>query len=526
LPSLLRNLKYLFITFVIGLLFVAVGHGAEYFISPTGSDAANGQTAGTPWKTFQYSFNTMSGGDTLWLADGTYSTTTATGYIASNDYPNEVTNSSQPPSGLDISHMTTVKAINEGSVTIEGGLWLGRSAYKRSYIKIQGITFEGGGVLYNTSYNTLKNCGFHVAGQEIDGSILTVGTNDHEQGNTYNLIEDCWVWGQRRAVAINYRADCNVWRRVVIRDDDSSVDTNPCIGFSVYDSSSTSVQNMIVIDRLVTGQAYGDFATAQHTEGNHLNMNNEWLGCISLNSQDNGYHFEADSVGENTYKLLNCIAWGSGINVAQSTENGIVENCTSGNYTGAGIRFYSSGGTMNYGYMRNVISYNAGTYAITSGTAPVNANVYGWGTDKYQVEACTVGELTTDPTNDGTPASLKYIVRIEDGSALKGTGYGGADYGANVVYKYGTDGTRYGDEGYNTLTANSLWPYPNEDRIKTEMAADSARGFCTGTSLGGYSQTLTRYIWEYLGNTIPTTIYGDLPAGSKTFNSGTWRGTY
>jgi hypothetical protein len=66
--------------------------------------------------------------------------------------------------------------------------------------------------------------------------------------------------------------------------------------------------------------------------------------------------------------------------------------------------------------------------------------------------------------------------------------------------------------------------------IKEKMAAytytddtgtvTGARGFCAGTSLGGYPQTLTRYIWEYLGNEIPATIYGDT---KKSFY-GTWRG--
>ena len=77
------------------------------------------------------------------------------------------------------------------------------------------------------------------------------------------------------------------------------------------------------------------------------------------------------------------------------------------------------------------------------------------------------------------------------------------------MYKYGIDGTFYGDSGYNTLTANALWPYPNENRIKSDFSSvnGGARGFCTGTSLDGSAQTLTKYIWEYLGNVIPSEIY-------------------
>jgi hypothetical protein len=35
-----------------------------------------------------------------------------------------------------------------------------------------------------------------------------------------------------------------------------------------------------------------------------------------------------------------------------------------------------------------------------------------------------------------------------------------------------------------------------------------ARGFATGNSKDGAPQTLTKYIWEYLGNQIPPEVYG------------------
>ena len=71
---------------------------------------------------------------------------------------------------------TVVRAQNPGSVTVQGPLFIGRSTRKDSYIRVQGITFEGGGSLYNTSFVTLKDDGFH--------GPLDVGTNDHDQGNT------------------------------------------------------------------------------------------------------------------------------------------------------------------------------------------------------------------------------------------------------------------------------------------------------------------------------------------------------
>ncbi len=78
-----------------------------------------------------------------------------------------------------------------------------------------------------------------------------------------------------------------------------------------------------------------------------------------------------------------------------------------------------------------------------------------------------------------------------------------------MVKRYGSDGTRYGEAGYNTLTNTDLWPWSNEDRIKADMSAVSTRGFCAS------GQTLTKYIWEYLGNTIPPEIYGGSAVGNK-----------
>jgi len=102
---------------------------------------------------------------------------------------------------------------------------------------------------------------------------------------------------------------------------------------------------------------------------------------------------------------------------------------------------------------------------------------------------------------------LTYLPRIESGSTLKTAGSSGGQIGAQIEYKLGTSGSLYGETGWNTLTSDSLWPFPNEDVIRERMRVynlhdvNGARGFCAD------GQTLTKYIWEYLGNTIPVEIY-------------------
>jgi len=450
----------------------------------------------------------MSAGDELVLLNGVYSEAAGTGYISYLG-----TGSAQPPSGISKTQPTIVHAQNPGQVKVLGQLFIGRSARKDQFIQIQGITFEGGGALYNTSYVYIKECGFHSTNQS-GGTVFGIGTNDHENGNTYNLIEDCWVWGQERLIAINYRSDNNIWRRIVVRGDGcnssaTSGSGNPNVGISVYDSKNVSLQNVIVVDRILdVAEPYADFASAQHTSGGHWLGPNEWLGCISLKSPDSGYYFEADYANDNTWTVTNSIAWGStsvGFNsqcsssVTEKIRNVKLANFTAGNTGHDGIRVYGIG----TGTVKNIVSYNAGRYGVNSSITPTYCDVFSAAEQAYNQTSCSTGAKTSDPLNDGTPSSLIYLVRIEEGSVLSGSG-GGSDYGANVVKRYGQDAAFYGDSNYNTLSSVDLWPWPNEDRIRTDLQASSSRGFCST------GQSLTNYVWEYLGNSV-----GDLPPDSS-----------
>lgn len=491
--------------FLISLFCQTSAMAATYYISPTGNDSNIGTSATTPWKTFSKAFSTMGGGNELVLLDGTYSVANGTGYISYLG-----TNSAQPPNGTSITAMTYIHAKTPGNVNVIGGLFLGRSSSKNSYIKIEGITFDSGtsgtNTLYNTSYIYIKNSGFHGVPQD-GGEVFGIGTNDHTQGNTYNLIEDVWVWGKNRIIAANYRADNNVWRRVFVRGDGCNTapcsgEGNPNVGITVYESKNVSLQNVMVVDRILGGGSpYSDFAVAMHTSS-YLLTNNEWLGCVSLNSPDAGVYFEPDDAGPNTTTIRNMVVWNStddGINLARVHNNFLLENITSGlSKTGSNFRIAPGVST---GTLRNIIAYNAKLWNVNSSTAPSYVDAYLATDSTYNQTSCSTGCKTTNPLTDGNPPSLKYITRIETGTALKGTGYNGQDYGANVVYKYGVDGTFYGQTGYNTLTMNVLWPWPNENRIKAELCASSNRGFCLASSLSAY-------VWGTLGNPMPSDIGG------------------
>lgn len=484
----------------------AVSSGKTFYLSPAGSNWNHGKSADKPLKTFAHAFDKMSAGDELVLLDGAYSEPLGTGYISYTDYTQGRggSRSGQIPSGIGPERPTRVRALNPGNVTILGQLFIGRSSRKDSYIKIEGITFEGGGHLFNTSHVTVKDCGFH--------GPFSVGTNDHPHGNDHNLIEDVWIWASgERIIAINYRARFNIWRRVLVRGDgcgkrQCSGQSNPNVGITVYDSSNVSLQNVMVVDRVLArdDEPYADFAVAQHTRGAHLFGQSEWLGTISLRAPDTGYYMEPDQEGtlDPTIRISNAVAWDSahlGFNLARAGTNNELENLTVRARGGDGIRIAP---VLTTGSLRNVISVDAPRAGINSRYPFSHVNVYNAEDGAYRQNHCNSGCYTSDPRADGRIPSLKYLVRIEPGSKLKGSGHGGADIGANVLYRYGADGAHYGDRNFNTLTSAPLWPWPNEERIKKEMCEKSGvnRGFCRAKSL-------TRYIWEYLGNPMPANPY-------------------
>lgn len=475
----------------------------DRYISPTGSDAANGLTPGTAWKTFNKAFTTMTPGTRLGLLNGTYSIAAGTGCMNFQG-----TGSAQIPSGTSLAAMTEVCAVNPGGAIIDGtgsyesaAVFIGRSTRKDSFIKLRGLKALTGINLYHSERCYIKECAAKYG--------VGIGTNDVSGGatlvNRYNLVEDCWAWGAGvRLLSANYQAHNNVWRRYVFRKDGGGPtgSGNPNVGFTVYNSKNVSVQNMFSVDRILGGEEpYGDFATAQHDGTNPDVANfyfggNKWLGCASINSQDEAFHFEADTLqpGLVSWTLQNCVALPGGLNMSAATfgppnSSAVIENFTA-LYGQLRVRELDVASIV-----RNCIIANSGTFGM-NGNGALTVSYVDTFNNTGGNNIAISNPFTFNPLA-GSPASLLYPLRIEAGSLAKGVGFGGGDLGANIVYRYGLDGTFQGDPGFDTLTTTPLWPYPNEARIKADMAADSTRGFCAP------SETFTHYVWNFLGNGSP-----------------------
>jgi hypothetical protein len=508
---------------IVVILLILVPHllfGVNYYVAPAspptgwsaGNNSNNGTSKSTPKLTLAGAFAVMSGGDTLIIADGTYTGTA-----------NQIRYNQKPPNGSAGAY-TTLQAENVGSVYFDGAGSVSmmdsvNSLSGASYWKFYGLRYIRDGSIFgatgtssanrNTSYIQFIKCGIQ---DMIDISYAS-----------YVLLEDCYVTGQGRYNFEIFCSDHVVLRRCVARLDNGNGAAEPISNFVNYNAQYVEFQNCIAID---SDDAY--YSNFEGTKGGFYNRmnaygygdNNIQRGCIVLNVK----HSEGGSgsaafanliAGDaSNYQVQDGIYWDMhNVSWAQpSWSHSYIENHCTWGVSASGDSNYMSFvvGSSSYGDITNSIFYSCGGTAIAGAHTSNYNSFYGNAGTKS-----SVGSSTGDVTNINPLTNhLKYLPRIESATGLDGND--GRKMGATILYKMGTDGTMWGETGYATLSANALWPYPQEDLIKSFFVTygtgsgspANARGFCTGNSIDGSAQTLTKYIWEYIGNQIPSDIYG------------------
>lgn len=405
-----------------------------YYMATTGVD--NMQCSyDAPCRTFPYTVAKLAPGDELKLFDGNYSLADHGGLDPVDNSGATIANSVYVQSGISIGQPTIISAVNRGNVSLESGIQIGSTAVKQRFIFVHGITFHGGGQIYNGDHNVFKNSGFEGG--------LSVGTIDHSDGNRFNLIEDVWIWSKNvRITAGNYRAHHNTWRRVLIRDDGCDLENcgeksgNNSVGISVYNSHHVLLENVIVIDRVLGRNPYGyaDFASAQHDsnqaaqEEGELLGNNRWLGCMSINSEDNAMNFEADAVMDG--------------------DTGVIRDFSALKVSGGAFIDIAHRPYSGYSY-----------FDVSA------VKVYAReGSDSRFIIGC-------DVVNSSDPGCAHNIQNNSSGRYSSGL--------ANLLPQL-----RVG-------TNRPLWPWPNQETIKKDMCEKEPRGFCQG------SQSLTDYVLSH-----------------------------
>jgi hypothetical protein len=442
----------------------------------------------------------MHGGDTLIMMDGVY-TQSMGGFNENQPY-----NAYSPPSGTSTGWTTLRAATDGGAIILSNYVYLGGVvnsgvATGSTYIQIEGLKLLRSTIEMRHSHHIkilrtgIKN---GVSPSDRYGPVLAITENSH-----HILLEDVWVVGTMRYGIIVYESEKVILRRVVTRYD-GNTEREPKAGVSFYGetqgisgASNSVCQNCIALD-FNPGSDAGLYVP-------HSGRNISFEGSIALNVPSTGISFNEGS-GCRDQDVINCVTWdcGSGLVMGDGggTATTLIDRVTAGE-TGRGLAQYSGSGQTN----PYVVAKNCMFISNTLGNSGADINAY----NQYVPGSQSQGSFAT--TNNPL---LKYIVRTTD----EGTGENGASRGADIERRIGISGALWDEPGYDTVTTEPLWPWPNEQRIHDDAAAadgfsypatqwDGSPYTITNVPARGFAapgMTLTRYIWGYLGNECPHEI--------------------
>jgi len=482
-------------TFLLVGLHAPFASAATYYVSPLGSDTAGDGSSANPWRTLGSKAFSVGGGNTFILEDGTYD------YAGSEIGTGNV---GDVPSGSAGAY-TVIKAQHDGGAVITTSL----NMLSASYVQIEGIKFKYPDIKQVTGPADGSAPSHHIKFLRcaFQGGTTTA-TNSHNFYFSYSnhlLMEDCWAYGLggRYTVATQSASEI-VLRRVVVRKDGGwpgESNGDPEAALTIYNSSNVLLQNVLVIDSQAAYSPYwmsSLFLVNNTATSSHISDSITANGTIILNGEDRGVMI-TEGVSNVTLDNVSIANIKNGPNnIARYIHTKGVTNLT---VNRTSILQYPAGpANSQYGmYLDGGVGSAAATTVagLASGTdyngiASTDSDSFG--------NASSHAQYSYNPYANG----LLYLTRTEGQSTLNTAGIGAQQ----ITTALGTSGTFWGDPNYNTDTGVPLWPWPNEDRIKADMASVSARGFAAnGNGLYGGPITLTSYVWEALGNPLPAGIY-------------------
>jgi parallel beta-helix repeat protein len=419
---------------------------ATYYISPNGNDNNNGTATGTAWKTFERAWYTLQPGDTLLLMDGTY-TEASTGLIQ----PNVRNGQSGKP--------ITIKALNDGQATIDGqgagypvklGDNAGPNGAIGDWFVVEGIVARNGGLgairIEKGNHNVLRRVSAYNANTDDNSLVLAINWGDG------NLVEDCVVAGTGRYMINVFTSSNNTIRRCFAQW--QAWDGRNFCGVTwpngnnvgVYNSSNTTVENVIAYGRSLTG------IFIQANDDNAVANNNQILGSMAL-LQGRDYDGSVWTYGSGQDQPTS--RPGPTKNpYGPACDNSITQWWWGNHRTGFSIW---GQGELHDNVFRDVLA--AGNVGLglsiakpygpgTVGTIIDHATLTNNGSDLVDWESKQGGNIYT--SDDEVTVTNSHI----DGSQW-------ATQGEGARFKY-----RYVDR---TLTDQPLWPWPMESRVQSEL---------------------------------------------------------
>lgn len=480
----------------INILCIDDAFSEVYYITPSGgSDSNPGTSHNTPWATFSKARSVLAAGDTLYLMDGTY-TTANSGML-------HWYNSQGAPSGTS-GNPITIKALNDGQALVDGQdsnrpfhIWGQDPGGHISYIDVEGIRFG----------NSNTDCFVVRWGEHINVRRVSVFDADHTVNSTGMvawtstnvLFEDCAVYGDGRTLISPFDSDNVTIRRCWMDWTAHSGAGGPSWGMQVYGSDGCIIENNIVRSD-ATNDFIGGFAVWAHTynasadnnkfygniaQGNATNdiWYGFWIGSAERNLTGNEYHNNV--AFDNAYGLWQRA--GDSLVVRKHTVINSVRDSIIVDYGGV------VGEDPDYivsGTYKNSSVYNSSRdgmdlepHALVGKVISDYNNINASGESNWEDVSNGTNSISISPSyNTATYGNGAYLMAP---TALKGHGEGGADIGAEILYRY-EDGV---------LTNQQLWPWPMEDRIVAETGISvtwEANGGIWKTLEGVYSYTPLR----------------------------------
>ena len=511
------GLKKELLLFMVVILFFSVAFtytnvlGETIWCNPANTGVEDGRTKSTGYNTLWEALSVMAPGDKVIIKNGDWRNSPDM-YIEANHKPPDGS-----PGNYSKVHAETDWEVKLPNIHIET-----YPAVTQGYLEFRGIVFDNkyirtgvSHVSYHLHHTKFIRCGFLAHGLTGNNHACGFGNGDTDRSkNQYNLMEECIAWGSGRYVMYSKYGQYNIFRRCVVRHDYN--DSPQIFNYRAYACDYHAYQNCISID----SDRIQYYASPRNVESGGFWVGdqygatgNEIMGCISIKDIQISYYLCSNGTGIS--KIENSIALDVTVPGSSTLSAFVLKNNTTVNaafilgINGLAEGFDGFYGKKDGGFnVLNSILKDVADYGVEGATNSYinhfNAGAGTFGT----------GSTTYDPESNG----LKYPVRIESGSPLATAGLNGAVCGPTIIKKIGVSGTLYGETGWNTVTDENLWPFPNEDKIQQLMrytvdGVSGWYGFCAGP------KSLTQYIWGYLGNTPPDIYppkrWGEVPAADS-----------
>jgi hypothetical protein len=432
-------------TLLSGLLSSAA-QAATYYLAPHGKDSQAGASA-SPWKTFAYAIPKLKPGDTLLVKAGTYTSATS-GYLHIYCGTNATNGTPQQP--------ITVKAEQERQAFLRGD-GSSRPVHLRNcaYWTLEGLRAENGDfsgesgdeagaivVIKNSHHLTIRRFLLRFNNRRNNAAALFAST-DH------SLFEENELYSYHRHGLQLYNAHGNTVRRNYANSRGHRdlaggyASANDQVGrgdsgFILY-GGRTSTAN-IFENNLSEGNASGYGLQARYSLYEH----NRYYGNISLRDSW-GMKTQGGPSSNNMAKQTTVVNFAviqpEGIGLWLGSVHGF--SCTQCTVLGAGdtgILVTPTSGAPGSG----IFSFDGTNILVASGDrtgVSIGSAIQTWHIDALNAYG---NHPNVSPARSAQYSHLLSIdpklggctVWIPDSSSMKHAGKGGADIGANILYRY------------------------------------------------------------------------------------------